>query len=347
VETGKMLALKIDRVDNLVGMMDVMDESFHAAPTVWSAITSMGADVQELVKRKVQLPAVDLQPTQARVNATEANLHQAITHKIKLQIEALVSGVGARIGKAEKAVVHINSKPSGPGLESELESALMSSGGGRRTPSHGSQPNNGDLVDRVKKLEKLLLEMYLRVHKVIADNNASCIKFGGLGISNEAETGTWILTHYADMYYTLIFDAYSILGAIEDEGPGNQSDLLRDMKKRDDLSVNGVAKGQAPTAHLHEISRIFHGPGGKLVGLDSADTHLSKVLSYKHWSYGSHCLKRKIESELVKVRYANRLIINQHFKLQTWNRSPLGRSGVARQVGRLDYQLGVVHRYDV
>jgi hypothetical protein len=75
-----------------------------------------------------------------------------------------------------------------------------------------------------------------------------------------------------------------------------------------------LEKDKALTAHLHEIPRIFHSPAGKVGCLDSTDTHLSKVPSYKHWSHGAHCLKRKIETELVKVRYANRIIIQRHFK---------------------------------
>jgi hypothetical protein len=126
------------------------------------------------------------------------------------------------------------------------------------------------------------------------------------------------------MHYALIFDVCGILEAIEDEGATNQSDLLRDMKKRDDLSVNGVAEGQALTAHLHEIPRIFHSNSNKLSNLENNESHLNRMPSYKHWSYGSHCLKRKIESklvtdsELVKVRYSNRQIIHQnHFAAGT------------------------------
>jgi hypothetical protein len=89
------------------------------------------------------------------------------------------------------------------------------------------------------------------------------------------------------------------------------------MKKRDDLSINGITEGQALTAHLHEIPRIFHSNSNKLSNLENNESHLNRMPSYKHWSYGSHCLKRKIESELVKVRYSNRQIIQNHFAAGT------------------------------
>jgi hypothetical protein len=308
LETGRMLALKISRIDNLMGTMDVMEESFYAAPTVWSAITTMGADVQKLVNRKVQAPNVDLRPVQAPVDSTEADI-KVVTDKIKLQMVALTSGVGARLGKVERAVTRLNASSSPSRIDTELESAFKSSGG--RTEI---EPSYEELQSRVKELKNLQLETNRMVRKIMAETDSSAVKFGGLEISNEAEVRAWIMMNFSDMHYALIFDIYSVLEAIEDGGPGNQSDLLRDMKKRDDLSVNGIAEGQALTAHLHEIPMIFHSATGKLVGLDSSDTHLSKVPSYKHWSYGSHCLKRKIETELVKVRYANRLIISQHFK---------------------------------
>jgi hypothetical protein len=85
------------------------------------------------------------------------------------------------------------------------------------------------------------------------------------------------------------------------------------MKKSDDLSINGIVEGQALTAHLHEIPHIFHTASGKMIGLGSNESHLNRVPSYKHWSYGSHCLKRKIETEVVKVRYSNRIVINNLF----------------------------------
>lgn len=103
----------------------------------------------------------------------------------------------------------------------------------------------------------------------MAYNESESIKFGGLGLRSEVETRAWIALNYTDIQCALIFDIYGILEAIEDEGASNQSELLRDMKKRDDLSINGIAEGQALTAHLHEIPRIFHAASRNMIGLDS------------------------------------------------------------------------------
>jgi hypothetical protein len=308
-EAAKMLFLKLARVDNLVGNTSVMVESEYAAPTVWSSIASIGADVQSLLKRKVQLPEVDLKPLEARALSIEVNLKTS-TDKIKIQIVGLAGGISARVGKVEKAVARLNTMESK--VDKDLEAALMSSKGEQ---TFGAGPSaNQDLHVQVERLQTIVQELDIRLRQVMADNETDCVKFGGLGLRSEVETGAWIMANFQDMHYALIFDVYGVLEAIEDEGAMNQSELLRDMKKRDDLSINGIAAGQALTAHLHEIPRIFHSPSGKVVGLDSTDTHLSKIPSYKHWSHGAHCLKRKIETELVKVRYGNRIIIQRHFK---------------------------------
>lgn len=116
----------------------------------------------------------------------------------------------------------------------------------------------------------------------MADNKSDSVKFSGLGLRSEIETRSWIVLNYPEMHYSLIFDMCGVLEIIEDEGATNQSELLRDMKKRDDLSINGIAEGQALTAHLQEIPRIFHTASGKQLGLDSNESHLNRVASYRH-----------------------------------------------------------------
>jgi hypothetical protein len=81
------------------------------------------------------------------------------------------------------------------------------------------------------------------------------------------------------MHCALIFDVHGVLEAIEDEGATNQSDLLRDMKKRDDLSINGIAERQALTAHLHEIPRIFHSNSNKLSNLENNEAAVGPCCS--------------------------------------------------------------------
>jgi hypothetical protein len=149
-------------------------------------------------------------------------------------------------------VTRLNTTSSPSRIDTELESAFKSSGG--RTEIN---PSYEELQSRVKELENLQLETNRMVRKIMAEMYSSAVKFGGLGISNKAEVRAWIMVNFSEMHYALIFDVYSVLEAIEDEDPGNQSDLLRDMKKSGDLSVNGIAEGQALTAHLHEIPRIF------------------------------------------------------------------------------------------
>jgi hypothetical protein len=306
-ETSKMLALKISRTNNLVGSMDVMEASEYATPTVWSSLAAMGADVQMLLKRKVQLPDANLQPLQARVNGLESNL-KVSTDKLKVQLVGLASGLGTRIGKIESALRRLREARSLPSFDN---------GVGPRPNEDGGSELVKVLEARVKGLEASLQAVDIRLRQVMADNETESIKFSGLGLRSEVETGAWILANFSEMHYALIFDVYGVLEAIEDEGATNQSELLRDMKKRDDLSINGIAEGQALTAHLHEIPRIFHTASGKMIGLDSNESHINRVPSYKHWSHGSHCLKRRMETELVKVRYSNRIVIQNHFKAGT------------------------------
>ena len=289
-ETSKMLSLKISRTQNSIGSMDVLSGSDYAAPTVWSSLSAMGADVQLLLTKIVPAPVVDLKPLQNRLSGVESDI-KAGSDKIKQQVVSLAGSLSGRIGRIESAIKRLNSKSVGNG-GTQMDAATEA---------------------RIQSLEKMLQDMDARVCKVTADGEAEAIKFGGLGLRSEVETRAWIVSNYSEMHYALVFDVYGVLEAIEDEGATNQSDLLRDMKKRDDLSINGIAEGQALTSHLHEIPRIFHAVNGKLSSLDNNESHLNKVPSYKHWSHGTHCLKRRIENELVKVRYSNRLIIQNHF----------------------------------
>jgi hypothetical protein len=106
-ETAKMMFLKISRINNTVGNMGVMVESPYASPTVWSSIASIGADLQVLAKRKVQLPEVNLEPLETRAASLEEDL-KAGMNKIKSQVVTLASGISSRVGKIEKAVSRLN-----------------------------------------------------------------------------------------------------------------------------------------------------------------------------------------------------------------------------------------------
>jgi hypothetical protein len=289
-----MLALKISRTHKLIGSMSVMSSSDYADPTLWSSLAAMGSDVQSLfVKSVPAAPVVNLQPLRDRMSSIESDVLSG-SDKLKHQVINLATNLGGRVGKIETAVKRLNSRGFGAGGN-----------------------HDAALAARFQNLERRVQELDSKLFKALADAESESIKFGGLGLRSKVETRAWIVGNYPEMHYALIFDVCGILEAIEDEGATNQSYLLRDMKKRDDLSINGIAEGQALTAHLHEIPRTFHSNSNKLSNLENNESHLNRMPSYKHWSYGSHCLKRKIESELVKVRYSNRQIIQNHFAAGT------------------------------
>jgi hypothetical protein len=113
-------------------------------------------------------------------------------------------------------------------VDRDFEEALMNSGRAREAPDPQS---NQDLRDQVVALQTMVQDLDLKLRQVMADNEADCIKFDGLRLRSEIETGAWIITNFSEMHYSLIFYVYGMLEAIEDEGATNQSELLRDMKK--------------------------------------------------------------------------------------------------------------------
>jgi hypothetical protein len=64
--------------------------------------------------------------------------------------------------------------------------------------------------------------------------------------------------------YGLIIDVYLLLDLMSDEGTTTQKDLMTEMKRRDELDIATEAEGQALTAFLCEVPRLFRTSGTSL-----------------------------------------------------------------------------------
>jgi hypothetical protein len=148
-----------------------------------------------------------------------------------------------------------------------------------------------------------------RFTQVIAENESDAIKFAGLGLRSLDETAAWIETNFSKRAYGLIFDAYLLFDLIADEGAVTQKDLMTEMKCREELDIATDAEGQALTAFLCEVPRLFHSTTGTVALIADNASHLSKVPTHKSWANGTGGLKKTIEKKLSRLKSSLREVL--------------------------------------
>jgi hypothetical protein len=138
---------------------------------------------------------------------------------------------------------------------------------------------------------------------VVAENESEDIKFAGLGLRLLEETAGWVETNFSKRTYGLIFDVYLLFDLIADEGAVAQKDLMTEMKRREELDIATEAEGQALTAFLCEVPRLFHSAtAGTIALIADIASHLSKVPTHKAWANDTGGLKKTIEKKLSRLK---------------------------------------------
>jgi hypothetical protein len=96
---------------------------------------------------------------------------------------------------------------------------------------------------------------------------------------------------------------------IADEGAVTQKDLMTEMKRREELDIATEAEGQALTAFLCEVPRLFHTTTGTVALIAENASHLSKIPTHKSWANGTGGLKKAIEKKLSRLKSSLREVL--------------------------------------
>ena len=305
-------------LEGLVGSSEVMDDSEFICPTVWGTLATLGAEIANVKNIKpAPVKVQDLGPIRAELRSS----HDKITESVsslgrfsKLFAKTMIQ----RVSTAEAEIKRLltRSRPQSPTstFGEELDGLLAAARGPQNRPPPAVAPAP-DLADRLEQLELRLdralesnEDLERRLARIMADNEVDAIKFAGLGLKSVAEVDAWVAVHFPCRSYGLIIDVYLLLDLIADDGPTTQKDLITEMKRRKDLDIATEAEGQALTAFLAEVPRLFHisSPTLRLSG-DNASC-FSRVPTYKAWS-NSGGLKKEIEKQLAKLKKSLREVL--------------------------------------
>jgi hypothetical protein len=316
--TADLAYRKAAAMENLVGSSGVMDESEHAYPTVWASIATLSEDVIKARRIKAApAPPVDLSGIRLEIKASSDALN-ASTAKIRGFITSFAKSILKRVSCAEGDIQRLTPQRSsfhaGVGVGDEFDSLLSDAGnhGVAGQPGNGAPKKSDDqrFLDLEDKLDRVLAsnqELEVRLAQIIADSEVDAVKFAGLGLRSLEEVAAWVAVNFPKRAYGLIIDVYLLLDLISDEGPTTQKDLMTEMKRRDELDIGTEAEGQALTAFLCEVPRLFH-TNGTSVSAENA-SFFSKVPNHRAWANGTTGLKKTIEKKLSKLKKSLREVL--------------------------------------
>jgi len=308
-------------LESIVGSIDVMDESELACPTVWGTLATIGAEVIAIRERKVApapAPVQDLRPFKQEVKLAQDGLAASMT-KLGGFTRVFARSIIKRISGAEAEIkkFHALGKPAsgasvfGDEYDSLLADAGVSRDTGDRRVAFSSPSSDSRLSELEDKLDRVLAsneDLERRLAQILAESEVDAVKFAGLGLRSVEEVHAWVTINFPKRSYGLIIDAYLLFDLIADEGPSNQKDLMTEMKRRDELDIGTEAEGQALSAFLFEVPRLFHTTTTSLqMSADNA-SHFSKVPTHKAWS-NTGGLKKTIEKRLAKLKRSLREVL--------------------------------------
>jgi hypothetical protein len=198
----------------------------------------------------------------------------------------------------------------------DFDSILLDAGiTSTENPNGRSAPNVSNDEKRISdlefKLDQVLSsneELEKRFAQIIADSEVDAVKFAGLGLRSVEEVSAWVAINFPKRSYGLIIYAYLLFDLVADDGPTNQKDLMTEMKRRDELDIGTEAEGQALTAFLCEIPRLFHTSSGSLSLTAENASHFSKVPTHKSLA-NQGGLKKTIEKKLSKLKASLREVM--------------------------------------
>lgn len=313
-------------LEGLVGSSAVMDDSEFICPTVWGTLATMGAEIASV--RNIKPPPIkvqDLGPIRAELRASHDKVTESVSSLGRFS-KLFAKSMIQRVTTAESEIKRLMSArlpiPAST-FGDEFDGLLADAAGSSFRSQHSAAPDvqtgnrtqSSDLERRLGEMELRLdrslesnEDLERRLARLLADSEVDAIKFAGLGLKSMEEVTAWVSVHFPCRSYGLIIDVYLLLDLIADDGPTTQKDLITEMKRRKDLDIATEAEGQALTAFLAEIPRVFHtGTTTLRLSGDNASC-FSRVPTYKSWS-NSGGLKKVIEKQLAKLKTSLRELL--------------------------------------
>jgi hypothetical protein len=308
-------------LEGVLGSSDVMDESDLVCPTVWGTLATIGAEVTTLKDRKIIIPppaaAPDLGPLRTELKEAQSKISTSVT-KLGSFSRLFAKTMLKRVSDAELEIKRLmaHSRPQktdtfGDELDGLLAAAAAPSG--KAPPAKSTRSDNEerfrDLEDKLDQVLASNEELERRLARILAESEVDSVKFAGLGLRSVEEVQAWVETNFPKRAYGLVIDAYLLFDLIADEGPSNQNEMMTEMKRRLDLDIATEAEGQALTAFLAEVPRLFHTRSTTLQMSGDNASFFSKVPTYKAWA-NSGGLKKTIEHRLSKLKKSLREVLS-------------------------------------
>jgi hypothetical protein len=313
-------------LEGLVGSSKEMEDSDWVCPTVWGTLATIGAEVTTIRDQKAILPppppAPDIGPFKAEVKDSQDKLAASMTKLgsfSRLFAKSMLARVSAAETEIKRLLLQVRSPPAADTFGDELDGLLAAAGGPpkRPPPAPSSLPAEDRLSDLEDKLDKVLAsneDLERRLARILAESEVDAVKFAGLGLRSVDEVAAWVAIHFPQRSYGLMIDAYLLFDLIADDGPATQKDLMTEMKRRMDLDIGTEAEGQALTAFLAEVPRLFHTSSTSLQTTGDNVSFFSKVPTHKVWA-GSFGLKKMIEKRLAKLKTSLREVLATELEL--------------------------------
>jgi hypothetical protein len=320
-DTADTAYRKVANLEGLVGSSHEMGGSEFDHPTLWGALSNIGAELVNV--RRVSGPAVDLGPLRSEIQKSKEKLVGTMTN-ISDYTKEFSKRVLVRIVSIEEDVKKLNkaihAKPAAAvsgNFASFLSAASTPPPVAAVMSPQTIQANDSQkmlwMEASLKALTEANAKLEQRFSQVVADNEADAVKFAGLGLRSLEETAAWVENHFSSRSYGLIFDVYLLFDLLaEDGGATTTKDFMTEMKRRDELDIATESEGQALTAFLTEVPRLFHTTTGT-VGLADNASHFSKVPTYKAWANSTSGLKKHIEKKLSSLKMSLRSLIAAEF----------------------------------
>ena len=310
-------------LEGLVGSSSEMGDSDWVCPTVWGTLATIGAEVTAIKDQKPipppppPPPAPDMGPFKAEIKASQAKLATSMTKLgsfSRLFAKTMLQRVSAAETEIKRLLMQVRPTPAAETFGDELDGLLAAAGSSQKSPppassfSSSAQDRLSELEDKLDKVLASNEDLELRLARILAESEVDAVKFAGLGLRSVDEVAAWVAINFPQRAYGLMIDAYLLFDLIADDGPATQKDLMTEMKRRNDLDIGMEAEGQALTAFLSEVPRLFHTNSTSLQLSGDNVSFFSEVPNHKAWANAGG-LKKTIEKRLAKLKTSLREVL--------------------------------------
>jgi hypothetical protein len=198
---------------------------------------------------------------------------------------------------AKRSKIEIESTGLAARLE-RVELKLLSNAmdEGSDEPTQSWKVGDERAVDVVERFEKKLLDLELKLGRVVAKGDERAISFAGLGFLKPAQANAWIEAEMPSHPAGLIVDIHVVLERIH-HSMSNMS-TLSVMQQLVKIKVQSIADGSAITSYDQKIPKFFSKSSGHRVVKDDA-SFLDLIPTWKDWDDAQTGYRMRLQDELV------------------------------------------------